>query len=97
MAYVCTASWTAREGEAERVRALLRDLVGASRAEPGNLAYHVAESNDEPGTFRLFEVYVDEEAFRAHADSDHFRRLVLDGAVPLLSHRERAFGTAIEP
>lgn len=97
MAYVCTALWVAREGEADRVRALLRDLVEASRAEPGNLAYHAAESIEEPGTFRLFEVYADEEAFRTHAESDHFRRLVLDGAVPLLSHRERAFGTAIEP
>ena len=97
MSYVCTALWVARDGEAERVRALLRDLVEASRAEPGNLAYHAAESDDEPGTFRLFEVYSDEEAFRAHAESDHFRRLVLDGAVPLLSHRERAFGTTIEP
>jgi quinol monooxygenase YgiN len=97
MPYVCTALWVARDGEAEQVRDLVRDLVASSRAEPGNLAYHVAESNDEPGTFRLFEVYVDEEAFRTHAESEHFRRLVLDGAVPLLAHRERAFGTPIEP
>ncbi|MGR2751909.1 putative quinol monooxygenase [Agromyces arachidis] len=96
MAYVCTALWVARDGEAGTVRDLVRELVAASRAEPGNLAYHAAESNDEPGTFRLFEVYADEAAFEAHAASDHFRRLALDGAVPLLEHRERAFSTLVE-
>ena len=96
MPYVCTALWIARDGEADRVRALLGELVAASRAEPGNLAYHAAESNDEPGTFRLFEIYADEAAFREHAASAHFTRLVLEGAVPLLEHRERSFGTAIE-
>lgn len=97
MPYVCTARWVAREGEAGRVRELLRELVAASRAEPGNLAYHAAESTDDPATFRLFEVYADEAAFQAHVASAHFARLVLEGAVPLLEHRERAFGTAIEP
>lgn len=97
MAFVCTARWVAREGQADTVRELLRELIAASRAEPGNLSYQVSEARDEPATFRLFEVYADEEAFRAHADSEHFRRLVLERAVPLLEDRERQFGTVLEP
>lgn len=97
MAYVCMATWVARDGEADTVRGLLRELVVASRAEPGNRSYQVAESVDEPGTFRLFEVYADEDAFREHAASAHFARIVLEQAVPLLARREREFGDTIEP
>ncbi|MBM7503582.1 putative quinol monooxygenase [Agromyces aurantiacus] len=97
MTYVCTVRWVARDGEAATVRELLRELVAASRAEPGNLSYRAAESIDAPGTFRLFEAYVDEASFQAHAASEHFARLALHGAVPLLAHREREFGIAIEP
>src|SRR5439155_21953800 len=35
MAYVVTATWTAKEGEVERVLAAIRKLVEPSRAEPG--------------------------------------------------------------
>jgi quinol monooxygenase YgiN len=41
--------------------------------------------------FVLFEVYDNEEAYRAHTESDHFRRLAIETAIPLLESREREF------
>src|SRR5262249_20197356 len=39
----------------------------------------------------IFETYDDDDALRAHSESEHFQRLVLDEAVPLLEGRGRAF------
>ncbi|GAA1664457.1 putative quinol monooxygenase [Microbacterium lacus] len=95
-AFSCNALWVARDGEAERVRGFLTELIAASRSEPGNLSYQAFEDAERPGAFRIFEVYRDERAFQDHAASDHFQRLAQDGAVPLLEERERSFGELIE-
>lgn len=96
-AFACNAVWVARAGEEDTVRAFLTELVSASRAERGNLAYQAFEDAERPGVFRIFEVYADERAFHAHAESEHFVRLARDGAVPLLRERERSFGAPLEP
>lgn len=51
----------------------LADLISASRAEPGVLAYSFAEDVHVPDLFRVFEVYRDQAALDAHLGSDHFR------------------------
>jgi quinol monooxygenase YgiN len=91
MAVVLVARWVAREGEEERVLAFLEELAAASRAEPGCVQYHPCRDREDSRRFLLFEVYADEDAFRAHGESEHFQRLVLDGAVPLLEGRDRSF------
>jgi len=91
MGFVCSATWTARTGHEQEVRAALEELVAASRTEPGNLAYHVYGSAGEPRVFRIFELYTDEAAFQAHVGSEHFERLALGRAIPLLESREREF------
>jgi quinol monooxygenase YgiN len=84
-----SVTWVAREGEAERVAAILRRMVPLSRAEPGCVAYVVSRVADDPRRFLLFEEYADEAALQAHSDSDHFRHHVLGEALPLLERRER--------
>src|SRR5258707_1133664 len=54
------------------LRPALAIAVKASRGEPGNLAYTMAEDLIEPGVIRVFEAYVDEAALKAHGASDHF-------------------------
>lgn len=44
----------------------------ASRQEDGVLMYSFAVDVFEPNLLRIFEVYRDEEAFRAHLASPHF-------------------------
>lgn len=91
MAVVLVARWVANEGEEERVLAILEELAPASRAESGCLYYQPCRDREDPRRFLIFEVYADEDALRAHSESEHFQRLVLDAAVPLLEARERSF------
>jgi quinol monooxygenase YgiN len=91
MAVVLVARWLAREGEEERVLAILEELAPASRAEPGCRHYQPCRDREDPRRFLIFETYDDDEALRAHSESEHFQRLVLDEAVPLLEGRDRAF------
>ena len=93
MAFAVIARWTAREGEEEAVAAALAQLTEASRAEPGNLVYQPHRDPQRPDRFVIYEVYVDEGAFTAHTESDHFRRHALEQAIPRLSSREREFLT----
>lgn len=49
MPYVVCAIWVAREGEEERVAAALRQLIGPSRGEPGNLVFAYEQYVDRSG------------------------------------------------
>ena len=89
MGYVLAVTWVARPGEEERVAEALRKMVPLTLAEPGCLQYRAHRSLDDPRRFFLFEEYVDEAGLQAHIDSEHFKRHVLDEAVPLLELRER--------
>lgn len=96
MAYVCSATWIAEPGQEETVRSALEQLSPASRAEPGNLYYQVYQSADEPRVFRIFEVYVDADAFAAHGATAHFEQWALGRAIPVLETRQRDFYETLE-
>jgi quinol monooxygenase YgiN len=96
MAYVVRATWTAREGAEDVVRAALAELAPPSRAEAGNQLYLAYADPAQPRVFHLFEVYDDEGAYRAHTESEHFARLALGTAIPVLDSRERAFFETLE-
>ncbi|MGB8267913.1 MAG: putative quinol monooxygenase [Candidatus Velthaea sp.] len=65
-----------RADEAARLLGALRD---ASRAEPGCRGYDVARSDDDPGVFVLYETWNDQAALDAHYQTEHFRRLGVNG------------------
>lgn len=88
MSYVIVARWRPRAGEADKVKAILRELAAAVRQEPGNLQFIVYSSHDDPDDLLLYEIYTSEEAFAAHRQTEHFKKLVLERAVPLLETRE---------
>jgi quinol monooxygenase YgiN len=89
MSYVMVARWRPREGEAERIKTILRELATGIRRERGNVQFTVHRGCDDPNELLLYEVYTSEEAFRQHQQTEHFKTLVLERAVPLLSLRER--------
>jgi quinol monooxygenase YgiN len=91
MPYVVTAKWTARDGEEDKVRAAIEQLVEPSRAEPGCLFYQPHRDPENPRVFYFYEQYRDEDAYKAHGESEHFQRLGFGEAIPLLETRERAF------
>ncbi|WIW67347.1 putative quinol monooxygenase [Kocuria sp. ChxB] len=88
MAFVCSATWTAKPGEEATVRASLAELSPASREEPGNLYYQAYQSPEEPAVFRIFEVYQDKAAFKAHVGSEHFAQFGVGQAIPALANNE---------
>ena len=95
MSYVVVARWQPRPGETEEIQSILLELAAAVRREPGNKQFTVhrrCDNADEflADEFLLYEVYETEQAFRDHQETEHFKRLVLGRAVPLLSVRERA-------
>lgn len=91
MAYVLTAHWTANEGQEGAVASALAKLIEPSRAEPGNLEYQVHRDPQNPRLFFIYEKYVDDDAYAAHAQSPHFQQYALQEGIPLLESRERAF------
>jgi quinol monooxygenase YgiN len=66
---------TAREGEADRVlELLLSNPTRIEAGEPGNLAFAVHRSTDDPNEFWLYETWEDEAAVEAHESGEAFGR-----------------------
>ena len=62
--------------------------TGQGNSPNRNLQFTVNRS-DNPDEFLLYEQYVNEQAFLDHQQTQHFKTLVLERAVPLLERRER--------
>jgi autoinducer 2-degrading protein len=73
--------------DADRVAAIFRELQDLSRREPGVVSFDVARGRDKPNVFALWEVYRDDAAMESHRDTEHFKRLALDGVRPLAKDR----------
>lgn len=47
------------------------------------------QSLKEPEKFFFYEIFEDAAAFEAHQQTEHFKSLILEQAVPRLAKRER--------
>ena len=91
MAYVVLARWVAKPGEEAAVAAAIDALIEPSRAEPANLVYQAHRDPENPRVFLLYEQYTDKDGYRAHGESEHFKRHGHGDALPRLADRERSF------
>jgi autoinducer 2-degrading protein len=96
LSYVVIARWVAKVGSEDAVAAAIQEMIEPSRAEPGCLQYRPNRGVSDGRVFLLYEEYVDEAAYRAHTESDHFARHALGEGIPLLELRDREFYTGIE-
>ena len=96
MAYVLAVNWTAKPGNEARVREILQQLGVASRQEPGVITYTTHQDPDNPREFFIYEKYHDIGGLEAHQETDHFKPLVLETAIPLLDSRVRRVFTDFE-
>jgi len=65
----------AKEGEAERVLdLLLSNPRRIEQGEPGNLAFGVHRSTENPNEFWLYETWENEASVAAHESGDAFAR-----------------------
>ncbi|GAA4915318.1 quinol monooxygenase YgiN [Stackebrandtia albiflava] len=60
---------TPAPGMRSELREVLLSLVAPSRAEPGNVEYHLHEEDD--GRFFLYEVWRGDADFAAHMETPH--------------------------
>ena len=64
-------------GQLAAFEAAAREHVDATiQNEPGLLALHVTQEADRPTHVRVFEMYANVSAYRAHLASPHFKRFV---------------------
>jgi quinol monooxygenase YgiN len=73
--------------DADKAEAILRELRDASRKEEGVIGFEVARSQEKPNVFALWEQYRDRAVLDAHMATEHFGRLVLNGARKLAQQR----------
>jgi autoinducer 2-degrading protein len=73
--------------DVDDVEAIFRELRDASRKEAGVVSFDVARSQEHPNVFALWEVYRDESALEAHKETEHFKRLAVDGVRRLAQQR----------
>ena len=91
MAYTVAVTWIAKPGEEDAVAAALQALVEPSRAEEGVLVYVPNRDPEDPTKFFIYEQYVDEAAYTAHTETEHFKTHGFGDAIPRLLERKREF------
>lgn len=79
-----------RAGHEAEAEGFLRELIAATRREPGCRTYEIHRSKDDPRTFFLYEQYDDEAALDAHRASPHFERFGKNGIQTIAQSRTAA-------
>lgn len=95
MSYAVVATYVSKPDQVAQLTEHLRAMVEPTNAEEGNELYRVVQSNEDETKFVLLEMYRDEDAFEAHASSDHFEQHIRNGAWDCLESRSVVFGTEI--
>jgi (4S)-4-hydroxy-5-phosphonooxypentane-2,3-dione isomerase len=86
--FVVAIMLEAKDGEGDAVAEIARRLTPPSMAEPGVKLFLPYRSPTNPSLFFIFELYVNEAAWKAHESTDHFKTLVPE-LVSKLKRRER--------
>ena len=87
---ITSIQYTFASKDADKAESLFRELRDASVKESGVIQFEVGRSSDDPNVFALWEVYRDQAAADAHRESEHFKRLVLNGIRPIAQQRNAA-------
>lgn len=83
------AQWEAKEGQADKVAAILDRFLPEAQSDPGAKLFLIGRGKENPAQFLFYELFRDEAAFKAHQDSAYFKTYVAEQALPLLAKRER--------
>jgi quinol monooxygenase YgiN len=92
---VVVAEYTVKPGNEAQVVELLQKWAPMSREEPGCANFIVNQSVDDPRKILLYEQYVDDDAFAAHAARPEFKDIILGQVTPLLENRVRHLYTVV--
>lgn len=86
--FVVAINIEAKENEGEAVAAILEGLVAPTMAEPGVKLFLPYRSPTNPLEFFLFELYMNEQAWGDHQETEHFKAAIKE-LLPRAAKRER--------
>ena len=68
------ATLRVQDGKSDEFERVFAELAAKVRAnEAGNIAYQLCRSRSEAQTYKVLELYRDEDALKAHGSSEHFK------------------------
>ena len=68
------ATLKVQDGKGAEFEGVFRDLAEKVRAnEPGNLMYQLTKSRADPNTYKVLELYKDQDALTHHGGTEYFR------------------------
>lgn len=68
------ATLKVQDGKQGEFEAIFTELGAQVRAnEPGNIAYQLCKSRSDATTYKVLELYADEDALKTHGASEHFK------------------------
>ena len=63
-----------QDGKGAEFEQVFTELAKQVRAnEPGNLAYQLTKSRSDPNTYKVLELYKDQDAVTLHGGTEYFR------------------------
>ena len=81
----------------EYVAAARENAQHAVADEPGCLRFDVIQDRDDSSCFRLYEVYVSDDALAAHRQTRHFKRYIETTDPWMAAPAERRLGKNLVP
>lgn len=91
MSYTVLAEFRAKAHRTRDCGAFLDRHAAASREEPGCLVFDVCQDSANEAVFLLYEVYLDEQAYRAHRATPYYQRFFASAAELLESAGDTLF------
>ena len=70
------ATFKAKPGMEETVRAAIEAVIAPTRAEPGCINYDLHQSTDDPSIFMLYENWVSKRALDEHLAMPYLKALI---------------------
>jgi len=68
------ATLKVQDGKNAEFEQIFRELSQQVRAnEPGNVAYQLTKSRTDPNTYKVLEIYRDQDALAQHREMEHFK------------------------
>jgi len=68
------ATLKVQEGKNTEFEAIFTELAAQVRAnEKGNLAYSLTRSRTDPNTYKVLELYADQDALTLHGQTEYFK------------------------
>ena len=68
------ATLKVQDGKGADFEAVFKDLSAQVRAnEKGNLAYQLTKSRSDPNTYKVLELYTDQDAVTVHGQTEYFK------------------------